>query len=229
MFNAFVILFVFFCVYAILAVELFRDFGEGGTYPVMYAGANLSEVVFSFDVTSVTPRGYSYGFEYFGSFTRAMCTLFQVMTGDSWAEGVARPLVFGLYSNSISTGIFFVTFVLLSDTVLLNTVVCILMENFSLEEDEDDSKNAEDLLTEVDGTSLQQVAPMGAPPKSRSSPCLSPSGRSSPLHPSTKREMLAQIVAQLAPLVDVREDVQALRSAVEKLSDDIAQLKSAPL
>ena len=49
------------------------------------------------------------------------------------------------------------------------------------------------------------------------------------MHPSTKREMLAQIVAQLAPLVDVRDDVQALRSAVEKLSDDIAQLKSAPL
>ena len=131
MFNAFVILLVFFCVYAILAVELFRDFGEGGTYPVMYAGANLSEVVFSFDVTSVTPRGYSYGFEYYGSFTRAMFTLFQVMTGDSWAEAVARPLVFGLYSNSISTGIFFVSFVLLTSIVLINVVVVVLLDKFA--------------------------------------------------------------------------------------------------
>jgi hypothetical protein len=30
--NAFVILFIFFCIYAILAVELFREFGINGTY-----------------------------------------------------------------------------------------------------------------------------------------------------------------------------------------------------
>jgi len=32
--NAFVVMLVFFCIYAILAVELFRDFGEGGYYEV---------------------------------------------------------------------------------------------------------------------------------------------------------------------------------------------------
>ena len=30
---------------------------------------------------------------YFGTFLRAMLTMFQVMTGESWAEGVARPIM----------------------------------------------------------------------------------------------------------------------------------------
>merc|ERR1719310_2287090 len=30
--NAFVVMFIFFCIYAILAVEFFRDFGKDGEY-----------------------------------------------------------------------------------------------------------------------------------------------------------------------------------------------------
>ena len=239
--NAFVILFVFFCVYAILAVELFRDFGEGGTYPVMYAGANLSEVVFSFDVTSVTPRGYSYGFEYYGSFTRAMFTLFQVMTGDSWAEAVARPLVFGLYSNSISTGIFFVSFVLLTSIVLINVVVVVLLDKFAESKEDDGGNNAEDVLEGVQemrapssasGAELDgRRSPLGAELDGRhQSPKSRHPSAGLPTSTSTDSEMLAFIVAQLASLKELRAEVsvevKALRSVVDKCSDDVAKLKA---
>jgi hypothetical protein len=228
--NAFVILFVVFCVYAILAVELFRDFGEGGTHPVMYAGANLSEVVFSFNVTSVTPRGYAYGFEYFGSFTRAMFTLFQVMRGDSWAEAVARPLVFGLYSNSISTSIYFASFVLFTSIVLINLVVVVLLDKFAESKEDDGGNDAEDVLEGVhemraprsaSGAELDgRRSPSGAELDGRRSPSgaeldgrhQSPKSRRESRRPSaglptstsTDSEMLAFIVEQLASLKELR-------------------------
>jgi len=240
--NAFVILFVVFCVYAILAVELFRDFGKGGTHPVMYAGANLNEVVFSFNVTSVTPRGYAYGFEYFGSFTRAMFTLFQVMRGDSWAEAVARPLVFGLYSNSISTSIYFASFVLLTSIVLINLVVVVLLDKFAESKEDDGGNDAEDVLEGVHEMRAPRSA-SGAELDGRRSPSgaelvgrhQSPKSRRPsaglPTSTSTDSEMLAFIVEQLASLKELRtaevsEEVKALRLVVDKCSDDVAKLKA---
>ena len=93
--NAFVLMIIFFCIYAILAVELFNPFGEDGTYPVYWqancktqltedpggacalppAGVNGTLVV-----SSMTARGYTNGYEYYGTFSRALFTLFQVLT-----------------------------------------------------------------------------------------------------------------------------------------------------
>lgn len=87
--NAFVVLFIVFCIYAILAVELFRDVGVDGIYAT---GGPFGD---NGTVTAETLRGFAYGREYFGTFMRAMYTLFQVMTGESWAEAVARPVIFG--------------------------------------------------------------------------------------------------------------------------------------
>ena len=124
-FNAFVILFIFFCIYAILAVELFREFGDNGTYIVK----DLDGVTHYAD--SITTRGYTNGIEYYGTYTRAMFTLFQVMTGESWSEAVARPLLFGLYQDStLTVGLFYVSFVILTQMVLINVVVAVLLDNF---------------------------------------------------------------------------------------------------
>jgi len=121
--NAFVILFIFFCIYAILAVELFRDFGLEGTYMTNDLD-NVSHVV-----SSITARGYTNGIEYYGTYTRAMYTLFQVMTGESWSEAVARPLLFGLYQEStLAVGLFYVSFVILTQMVLINVVVAVLLD-----------------------------------------------------------------------------------------------------
>jgi len=62
--NAFAIVILVTSIYAILGVQFFRYVGEGDM------------------------KG-----RYFGTFLRAMLTMFQVMTGDSWAEGVSRPIM----------------------------------------------------------------------------------------------------------------------------------------
>merc|ERR1712007_91777 len=124
--NAFIVMLVFYCIYAILAVELFRDFGEGGVYYTYDSrtGSSASNDAYS-------ARGYVLGIEYYGDFMRALYTLFQVMTGESWSEAVVRPLVFGLYKNdAVVVGIFFVSFIILTQIVLINVVVAVLLENF---------------------------------------------------------------------------------------------------
>ena len=124
--NAFVILFIFYCIYAILAVELFRDFGINGTYMTDDLGSSRHIV------DSTTPRGYTNGIEYYGTYSRAMYTLFETMTGDSNFEALARPLTFGLYQRSaIFVSFFFVSFIILTGMVMTNVVVAVLLDKFS--------------------------------------------------------------------------------------------------
>ena len=68
---------------------------------------------------SLTLRGLSYGDEYYGTFFRSLYTLFQVLTGESWSEMVARPLVFGSGQAAIGT-MFYVSFILICGIVLIN-------------------------------------------------------------------------------------------------------------
>lgn len=106
--NALGLMLIFFCIYAIVAVEMFRDFGKDGHYLTWDEDGNMTEV------SSITDRGYFYGAEYYGTFSRAMYTLFQVMTGESWSEAVARPLIFGLYRGDAAfVASFYVSFILL--------------------------------------------------------------------------------------------------------------------
>jgi len=82
-------------------------------------------------VDSRSPRGYVHGIEYYGTYSRAMYTLFQLMTGDSWAECLARPLIFGLFQRSaVTTGFFFISFVILTNMVMMNVVVAVLLDQF---------------------------------------------------------------------------------------------------
>jgi hypothetical protein len=127
--NAFLVLFIFFCIYSILAVEIFRNFGMRGVYRTYDAAT--SEVK---HVDATTPRGLNAGLEYYGTFMKAMFTMFQLMTTDSWTEGISRPLFFGfsnsLTVNAIVTGAFFVSFSILTSIVIINIVVAVLLDNF---------------------------------------------------------------------------------------------------
>ena len=127
--NAFFVLFIFFCIYSILAVEIFRNFGVRGVYRTYDAATG--EVT---HVDATTPRGLNAGLEYYGTFMKAMFTMFQVMTTDSWTEGISRPLIFGfsnsLTVNAIVTGVFFVSFSILTGIVIINIVVAVLLDKF---------------------------------------------------------------------------------------------------
>ena len=77
--NAFLVMFIFFCIYAVLAVELFRDFGDEGYYNITGTSDNVTLI---HEASSISPRSWTNGFEYYGTFMRAMLTLFQVSQPD---------------------------------------------------------------------------------------------------------------------------------------------------
>ena len=120
--NAFLIMLIVMCIYAIFAVEYFKTFGEDGYYTtqeVMGLDEDGSPILQQVNVSSETARLMRYGEEYYGTFSRALYTLFQVLTGESWSEAVARPLVFGLYkSNAVFVSFFFVSFIILTQVCM---------------------------------------------------------------------------------------------------------------
>merc|ERR1719499_1939627 len=98
------------CIYAILGVDLFGRFAEDGSY------VNIEGE----EVRLMTSRGLTYGNEYYGTFGRSLYTLFQVLTGDSWSEAVARPPIFLYFDSPVDqtcTSLFFVSFILLNAIV----------------------------------------------------------------------------------------------------------------
>ena len=99
------------CIFAILGVDLFAKLGDDGFY-VNVNGDNVS---------MVTMRDMTYGDEYYGTFFRSLFTLFQVLTGESWSEVVARPVIFHEGAFNIVGGIFFVFYIILCGIVLGKT------------------------------------------------------------------------------------------------------------
>ena len=61
--------------------------------------------------------------EYFGSLGRTMFTLFQVMTLESWASAIARPVM----KQHLYAYIYFVSFVLLATFLILNMVIGVVV------------------------------------------------------------------------------------------------------
>ena len=55
--------------------------------------------------------------------------MFQVMTGDSWATGVTRPLFEGR-TNVVWISFFMITYILIAGIVLTNIVVAVLLDEF---------------------------------------------------------------------------------------------------
>ena len=134
MLNSLLIMVIVFCVYAVLAVDLFHEHGvasiERGEEP--HTGTMVTYLGDGENITMAaqTSRGVDFGWEYYGTFARSLYTLFQVMTGDSWSEAVARPLLFGYATNGVTVALFYVSFVIVTNIVLVNIVVAALLEKF---------------------------------------------------------------------------------------------------
>ena len=63
--------------------------------------------------------------EFFGTIPNSMYTLFQVMTLESWAEGVARHVI----SQQPEMVVFFIVFLMFTTFGLLNLVIGVIVEN----------------------------------------------------------------------------------------------------
>ena len=72
--------------------------------------------------------------ESFGTFSRALFSMFQVCTGDSWATELARPIMLKTNPDgTIDLGpcFFFISFIVIVGWVLLQVVVAVLLDNFT--------------------------------------------------------------------------------------------------
>eukprot|EP00931_Biecheleriopsis_adriatica_P068438 TRINITY_DN42391_c0_g1_i1.p1 TRINITY_DN42391_c0_g1~~TRINITY_DN42391_c0_g1_i1.p1 ORF type:complete len:493 (+),score=93.05 TRINITY_DN42391_c0_g1_i1:111-1589(+) len=148
--NAFLIMVILMCIYAIIAVEWFATFGTQGSYTTYALYGNES-----FQIEAKTGRGLWYGDEYYGTFSRALYTLWQVLTGESWSEAIARPLMFGYETparaSGLKVGIFFTSFLIVTQIVMVNVVVAVLLEKMVEDEpaegrrgDDSDDESAEE-------------------------------------------------------------------------------------
>jgi len=237
-FYAFVVMFIFFCIYAILAVELFRDFGEGGFYYTYDEHGNRTAI------DSETARGHIHGLEYYGTFMRALYTLFQVQTGELWSEAVARPLIFGLYQdNATLVGFFFVSFVILMQVVLINVVVAVLLDSFATPPGEDDGDamanagSGEDpaeafkkQLETLHGACAEVLKSVPASIGSPTPAALPVPAATLPAPGSTTDEKLNQILSQMAVLAqsvaECRAEVASIKGGGKH--DDVNSAYAAP-
>ena len=64
---------------------------------------------------------------YFGSLGASLFTLFQVMTLESWADGVARPVM----EKFPDAWIFFVIYIMCSTFVVVNLFIAAIVDSFS--------------------------------------------------------------------------------------------------
>jgi len=93
---------------------------------ILWTGGLLMLIYYIFAIMGVSLFGTSFP-EWFGSIGRAMYTLFQVMTLESWSMGISRP-VMELYPLA---WLYFVPFVLTSSFIVMNVVVGIVVNSIS--------------------------------------------------------------------------------------------------
>jgi len=231
--NAMAIMLIFMCIYAILAVDLFFDFGdmEDGTYTTYdsIAQPDGTDLLLNVSVSTMTGRGMYQFSEYYGTFLRALYTLFQVMTGESWSEAVARPLMFGLEkTNGIQVSIFFVSYMMLMQFVLINVVVAVLLFGFVAEDDETEEEPA--AAAGDDSTDEHmlngEAAPTSAPAPSPSAPP-SAAAAAADLPSDAEQARLEQMLdAILQELGSMKEDVASQSLVIEKLKRDPISAKA---
>jgi len=87
----------------------------------------LMIIFYVFAVIGTNLFGANYP-ELFGSLGDSFFTLFQIMTLESWASAIARPI---METNSILTVIYFVTFILLATYTTLNIFIAIVVNTMN--------------------------------------------------------------------------------------------------
>merc|ERR1719183_2648640 len=65
--------------------------------------------------------------QYFGKFSRALLSCFQILTFDSWASDIAREVTDKL---GFGFALYFVTYIFISNMIMLNVVVAVLLDKY---------------------------------------------------------------------------------------------------
>lgn len=195
--NAFIILLLVMCIYSILAVEFFSLYGVGGQF--------VNELGNSYNYT--TPRQQDYGTEYFGNFPKAMYTMFQVLTGESWSEAIVRPLLHSPHTTkNLGTALYFVSFVLICGIILINVVVAVLLEKMvdnEVTEQEREWEDSEDEREDDDENTKVAPDPYGG------KHCLPSNGRRLEQDVGNMKKDLDQVKQQMGQIMHIVQDLHA--------------------
>jgi hypothetical protein len=66
----------------------------------------------------------------FQKFSVALFTMFQITTGDGWVTDIVRPMNNGDLIHDFPINLFFVSYFLITNVVMLNIVVAVLLDEF---------------------------------------------------------------------------------------------------
>lgn len=165
-------------------------------------------------VPLMTVRGQEWGFEYFGNFIKSLYSVFQLLTGESWSEAIARPMIHvPKVFNMVCHTLFFVSFVLVDVFVLTNVFVAVLIDKFLAGGDGEDgevgdlSDSSSDEEGSEDGLARSPKEPGSHQPQHISVACLI-------LEVKTMRHEMREVRSQIASvraIIHARE--QRLRLA----------------
>jgi len=103
---------------------------------------------------------------YFGTFMKAMFTMWQVMTMDSWASNIARAVVFREDCEMCQyAGVYFLSYVFCCGIIMTNVVVAILLEKYLEATSKADEEEEEEL--EAAAAALAAAEAAGTPVKAK--------------------------------------------------------------
>ena len=106
----------------------------------------LGIVFYVFSVIGVSLFGADYP-EYFGTISKSIFTLFQIMTLESWSSAIARPVMDGVPF----AGIYFIVFILIATYTTLNIFIAIVvntMNEVSLKDLKEEEEHIKDFVSE---------------------------------------------------------------------------------
>ncbi len=112
---------------------------------ILWTGLLMILIYYIFALIGVNLFGEAFP-DWFGTVGKAMYTLFQVMTLESWSMGISRP-VMEVYS---AAWLYFVPFVLISSFIVMNVVVGIVVNSISEVTAEDTKKGTDEEEEEKD-------------------------------------------------------------------------------
>ena len=110
----------------------------------------LIVIYYIYAIIGVTQFGTAFP-EWFGNIPKAMYTLFQVMTLESWSMGISRPVM----AEFSFAWLYFVSFVLVTAFVMMNVVVGIVVSAISEvteanKKEEHEENGTADIKAEID-------------------------------------------------------------------------------
>ena len=130
-------------------IESMRKVVSGLLKSLPGLGSVFGLIILIFYVSSVIATNmFRHDFpDWFGTLSKSAFSLFQVMTLESWSEGIARP-VMAVYPFA---WIFFICFILIATFIIVNLFIAVIVDSIASENSKDDLQQpqSQDIAAEL--------------------------------------------------------------------------------